>query len=130
MTTNGTPGRTTNRDGRRLPDGSQPRDNFAAFASARLIEDDEADVGAVAFDPSHHGDALADGRIVTGWEVFVGDESDDELSDAGSVRLPSLSWLVDRFPQLEPLFDTHDGSEASWVADETGALLPWEPEGG
>ena len=127
MSSNGAAGQASSQDGQRLPDGSQPRDNFAAFVSARLVEDDDADVGAVAFDPDHHGDTLGDGRIVTGWEVFVGDESDEELSDPGSVRLPSLSWLVERFPQLETLFDTHDGSEASWVVDETGALTPWEP---
>jgi len=33
---------------------------------------------------------------------------------------------VDRYPQLEPLFDDHDGSEASWVADDAGRLVPWE----
>ncbi len=112
--------------GGRLPDGDEPRDNFAAFVSARLIDDEEAEVGAVAFDPNHHGDELADGRIVTGWEVFVGDESEDELSDPEQVRLPSLSWLVERFPQLEELFDTHDGSEASWVTDDDGALVSWD----
>jgi hypothetical protein len=110
----------------RVPDGSEPRDNFAAFVSARLVDDEDAQVGAVAFDPNHHGDELGDGRIVTGWEVFVGDESEDELSDPDLVRLPSLSWLIDRFPQLEPLFDTHDGSLASWVADGDGALVPWD----
>ncbi len=113
-------------DGRRIPDGSEPRDNYAAFVSARLVDDDATDVGAVAFDPDHHGDELGDGRIVTGWEIFVGDESEDELSDPDLIRLPSLSWLIDRYPQLEPLFDDHDGTEASWVADEAGTLLPWD----
>ena len=110
----------------RLPDGDDPRDLFAAFVSARLIEDEDADVGAVTFDPDHDGDELGDGRTVTGWEIFVGDEAEEELSDPERVRLPSLSWLVDRFPQLEPLFDGHDGTEASWVADESGRLVPWE----
>jgi len=111
--------------GGRIPDGSQPRDNFAAFVSARLIDDEDVDVGAVAFDPDHHGDELGDGRIVTGWEIFVGDETEEELSDPEFIRLPSLSWLVDRYPQLRALFDEHDGTEASWVADEDGDLVPW-----
>lgn len=127
MTTNGNGGPAGGNAGEgRVPDGSSPRDNFAAFVSARLIDDPTADVGAVAFDPDHHGDELGDGRIVTGWEVFVGDESEDELSDPELIRLPSLSWLLDRFPQLGELFDTHDGSEASWVVDEYGALTPWQ----
>ncbi len=122
----GSGGPTGSSGGGRIPDGSQPRDNFAAFVSARLVDDDTADVGAVAFDPDHHGDALGDGRIVTGWEIFVGDEAEEELSDPRFIRLPSLSWLADRYPQLEPLFDEHDGSEASWVADDAGRLVPWD----
>ena len=131
MDTNGTTNGGLSASGAsgRLPDGEEPRDNFAAFVSARLVDDEDAEVGAVAFDPTHHGDELADGRIVTGWEVFVGDESEDELSDPDQVRLPSLSWLVDRFPQLEPLFDEHDGSEASWVADDDDeSLIPWDSD--
>ncbi len=123
----GSPGTGDGADGFRVPDGTEPRDNFAAFVSGRLVDDADADVGAVAFDPDHHGDQLEDGRIVTGWEVFVGDESEEELSDPELIRLPSLSWLVERFPQLEPLFDSHDGAEASWVADEDGTLHPWDP---
>lgn len=106
-------------------DGEDPLELLAAFVSARLVDDDDAEVGAVAFDPDHDGDQLADGRTVTGWEVFVGDESDEELSDPNRVRLPSLSWLVARFPALLGVFAGHDGSEASWVADDAGALVPW-----
>lgn len=109
-------------------DGDDPRDLLAAFASARLVDDEAADLGAVTFDPSHDGDELGDGRTVTGWEVFVGDESEDELSDPELIRLPSLSWLVDRFPQLEPVFASHDGGEASWVAADDGTLVPWDGE--
>jgi hypothetical protein len=111
-----------------LFDGDDPRERLAAFVSARLVDDEAADVGAVAFDPSHDGDELGDGRTVTGWEIFVGDETEDELSDPEQIRLPSLSWLVDRFPQLTPLFDSHDGSEASWVRDDDGSLVPWEDD--
>lgn len=113
-----------------LPDleGDDPRELSAAFASARLIDDEAADLGAVTFDPSHDGDELADGRTVTGWEVFVGDETEDELTDPELIRLPSLSVLLDRFPQLAPIVDDHDGSEASWVVDEGGSLIPWNGE--
>lgn len=106
-------------------DGDDPMDRLAAFVSARLVENEEGRVGAVAFDPDHDGDELADGRTVTGWEIFVGDETDEELRDADRVRLPSLSWLLSRYPELAPLFEDHDGSEASWVAGEDGRLVPW-----
>jgi hypothetical protein len=111
-------------------DVDDPRDLLAAFVSARLVDDEDADVGAVAFDPDHDGDELADGRTVTGWEIFAGTETEEELTDPERIRLPSLSWLVDRFPQLASLFADHDGSEASWVVDEDGVLVPWEGDGG
>jgi len=118
----------TSNDGLPSLESDDPRDLLAAFVSARLVDDEDAEVGAVAFDPDHDGDELADGRTVTGWEVFAGDETEDELSDPERIRLPSLSWLVDRFPQLEPVFAGHDGSEASWVADDEGVLVPWDDE--
>ncbi len=106
-------------------DGEDPLELLAAFVSARLVENDDAQLGALAFDPNHDGDELADGRTVTGWEIFVGDETEEELSDAERVRLPSLSWVVERFPAVVRVLEGHDGSEASWVADEDGTLAPW-----
>lgn len=106
-------------------DGDDPLARMAAFVSARLVDDDDATVGAVSFDPDHHGDELGDGRTVTGWEIFVGDETEEELRDPECVRLPSLSWLVARYPELDPIFEHHDGSLASWV-DEGGQLVPWD----
>jgi hypothetical protein len=99
-----------------------PLEDLAAFVSARLLEDDALEPGVVTFDPDDHGHELGDGRTVTGWQVFVGDETPEELDDPERIRLPSLAWLVQRYPDLLPIVETHDGSEASWVRDEDGRL--------
>jgi hypothetical protein len=104
-------------------DEDDPLEDLAAFVSARLLEDDDLEPGVVSFDPDHHGNELGDGRTVTGWQLFVGDETDDELDDPERIRLPSLVWLVQRYPDLLALVETHDGSEASWVRDADGRLV-------
>jgi hypothetical protein len=104
-------------------DDEDPLEDLAAFVSARLLEDDRLEPGVVTFDPDDHGHELADGRTVTGWQVFVGDETPDELDDPERIRLPSLGWLVQRYPDLLALVESHDGSEASWTRAEDGRLV-------
>jgi hypothetical protein len=103
-----------------------PLEDLAAFVSARLLEDDRLEPGVVSFDPDDHGRELGDGRTVTGWQLFVGDETPDELDDPERIRLPSLAWLVQRYPDLFALVETHDGAEASWIRDAQGRLVPHE----
>jgi uncharacterized protein YegJ (DUF2314 family) len=100
-----------------------PLEDLAAFVSARLLEDDGLEPGVVTFDPDDHGRELGDGRTVTGWQLFVGDETPDELDDPERIRLPSLAWLVQRYPDLLALVETHDGAETSWVRGEDGRLV-------
>jgi hypothetical protein len=107
-------------------DEPDPLEGLAAFASARLLEDDALEPGVVTFDPDHDGHELEDGRTVTGWELFVGDETPAELDDPERIRIPSLAWLVQRYPELLELVDAHDGSETSWIRDETGTLVVHE----
>jgi hypothetical protein len=107
-------------------DEEDPLEDLAAFVSARLLEDDRLEPGVVTFDPDDHGHELGDGRTVTGWQVFVGDETPDELDDPERIRLPSLGWLVQRYPDLLALVETHDGRETSWVRDARGRLVPYE----
>jgi hypothetical protein len=107
-------------------DEEDPFDGLAAFVTARLLEDDDLEPGVVSFDPDHHGHDLGDGRTVTGWQVFVGDETEDELDDAERIRLPSLGWLVRRYPELMALLESHDGREASWIRGQDGRLVPAE----
>jgi hypothetical protein len=107
-------------------DEEDPLEDLAAFASARLLEDDTLELGVVTFDPDDHGRELGDGRTVTGWQLFVGDESPEELDDPERIRLPSLAWLVQRYPELLALVETHDGRDTSWIRDEQGRLAPHE----
>jgi hypothetical protein len=100
-----------------------PLEDLAGFVSARLLEDDRLEPGVVTFDPDDHGRELGDGRTVTGWQVFVGDETPAELDDPERIRLPSLAWLVQRYPDLLALVETHDGAEASWVRGDDGRFV-------
>ena len=95
-------------------------DDLAVFASGRLI-DTGARVGALAFDPGDRGRPLGDGRTISGWSVFVGDETEEELEDAERIRLPSLSAVLEQDPTLAEVIDPHDGTAANWSRDDTGA---------
>lgn len=54
----------------------------------------------------------------SGWQVLVGDETDEELSDASNVLLQPLGFVADRWPELRSMFDAGEvGSE--WVWDDT-----------
>ena len=102
-------------------------ERLAVYASARLV-DTGAAVGAIAYDPDDAGRVLADGREVSGWSVFVGEETEEELSDAERLRLPSLAWVVTRDPGVAMVTAGHDGSAGYWVRGEDGAsgLPSWE----
>jgi len=102
-------------------------ERLAVYASARLV-DTGALVGAIAFDPVDAGRALGDGREVSGWSVFVGEETEEELSDAERVRLPSLAWVVARDPAVAMVTAGHDGSAGYWVRgeDDVSGLPRWE----
>lgn len=53
----------------------------------------------------------------SGWQVLVGDETDEELSDASNVLLQALGFVSDRWPELRPVFDAGEvGSK--WVWDD------------
>lgn len=99
----------------------------AVYASGRLVDTD-ALVGAALFEPADAGRPLADGRTVSGWSVFTGEESDQELTDAERMRLPSLAWVLARDPALALLTAGHDGSAGYWVRgqDRGDGLPQWE----
>lgn len=109
--------------------GDEPdrADVLAVFASGRLV-DTEVHVGAIAFDPADAGRALGDGREVSGWSVFTGEETDEELADAERVRLPSLRWVLARDPAVAFVTGGHDGTAGYWVRGEDRAdgLPSWE----
>lgn len=100
---------------------------MAVYASARLV-DTGASVGAIAFEPADAGRALGDGRAISGWSVFTGEETEEELTDAERVRLPSLSWVVSHDPAVAMVTAGHDGSAGYWVRDDddTNGLPGWQ----
>jgi hypothetical protein len=100
-------------------DSTTLADDLASFASARLV-DTGLPVGAIAFEPSGRGRGLADGRTVSGWSFFAGDETDEELEDPERIRMPSLSWVLERDPSVADVLDHHDGTLAFWARDGDG----------
>jgi hypothetical protein len=102
---------------------ADPLEGLAAFVSARLLEDDGLEPGVVTFDPDDHGRELGDGRTVTGWQVFVGDETPTSSTipnGSGCPRWPGWSSVT---RTSSPLVETHDGAETSWVRGDDGRLV-------
>lgn len=110
----------TTADGADPATGVDRAEVLAVYASGRLVDTD-ALVGAIGFDPADAGRALADGRVISGWSVFTGEETDEELTDAERVRLPSLAWVLERDPAVVLVTAGHDGSAGYWVRDDDRA---------
>ncbi|MFO7960763.1 MAG: DUF2185 domain-containing protein [Nitriliruptoraceae bacterium] len=102
-------------------------ERLAVYASARLVDTGQA-VGAIAFDPDAAGRVMGDGREISGWSVFQGEETEEELSDAERLRLPSLAWVVTRDPAVAMVTAGHDGTPGYWVRseDDASGLPSWE----
>jgi hypothetical protein len=82
-----------------------------AFAARRLIEDDTLVPGYVYHDPDDESlPAAPDGSRASGWNLLVGDETEDELADAKSLIMPELGWLAQRYPAFGEL--VHAGFRA------------------
>lgn len=60
----------------------------------------------------------------SGWRALVGDESDEEVNDAANVLRQAVGFLLDRWPELRPVFETDPGN-GQWSWDErSGRYLP------
>jgi hypothetical protein len=60
----------------------------------------------------------------SGWRALVGDETADELNDAACILLQELGFVLDRWPELRPVFKT-DPENGGWEWDEqTRRYLP------
>jgi hypothetical protein len=93
--------------------------SLLAFANRRLIEDDTLLPRYVFHDPSERDrPPTASGRRSSGWCLFVGDESDDEVNNAGNVLTPDLGWLAERYPAFGELVrQSPGGREYEWDTD-------------
>ena len=55
----------------------------------------------------------------SGWRALVGDESAEEVDDPGNVLLQAVGYLLDRWPELRPVFET-DPANGAWAWDADG----------
>lgn len=56
----------------------------------------------------------------SGWQALVGDETEDELENPDNVLFQALGFVLDRWPELAPVFaDT--GKASQWEWDEASA---------
>lgn len=122
-----------------------PYEGKVAFANRRLVEDDGLDPGFVVHDPSDEQlpplpvsstwrpegattngvqATRSDGRIASGWQLLVGDETEEELEDPSNVLLPHLPWLMERYPAFGALVASGT-SGGEWLLDEdTNQYVP------
>jgi hypothetical protein len=93
-------------------------DDIKAFAARRLIEDDTLVPWYVYHDPSEAQRPASHGRRSSGWCLLVGDETEELLADADQILLPSLGWLVERYPAFGEIVRTGvSGREYEWDPD-------------
>lgn len=78
------------------------------FVSRRSQVDDVRPSYVYREDPDNEQDS--------GWRALVGDESVQEVDDPSNVLLQDLGYLLDRWPELRPVFKT-DPVNAEWVWD-------------
>ena len=52
----------------------------------------------------------------SGWRGLVGDESAAEVDDPHNALLQQVGFLLDRWPELQPVFET-DPRNGSWAWD-------------
>jgi hypothetical protein len=107
-----------------------PYEALVLYASARLLDRDDNEVGYAVFDTDDVGREVADDRSISGWQAMVGDETEEELDDVEAVRLPSLSWFMQREPAFAWLVQQHDGTDGAWARRpdlDTDEAPGWEP---
>jgi hypothetical protein len=104
-----------------LSDEPSAYEKLVAFVNRRLLEDDDLEPGFVVHEPA--GSELnlrSDGRLPSGWQLLVGDETEAELEDPQNVRAPNLGWLLERCPVFGALVDS-GASDGSWLPSTDGS---------
>jgi hypothetical protein len=90
------------------------------FVSRRSHDEDVRPSYVYREDPDNDQDS--------GWRAMVGDETDEEINDAANVLLQPLGYLLDRWPELRPVFKT-DPSNAEWIWDQSALFYTQVPPG-
>ncbi len=108
-----------------------PEEVPVAFVNRRLLEREELVPAVVCHDPAEEDrPPLPDGRRSSGWQLLVGDETEEELEDADGFELVPLADLVTRYPAFGALVAANDqGRQYLWDAD-AGHYVdngPYEP---
>ncbi len=65
----------------------------------------------------------------SGWQALVGDETDDELEDRHNILFQALGFVLDRWPELEPVFADRS-RHAEWVWNAEAGRYSRVPETG
>jgi hypothetical protein len=91
------------------------------FVSRRLHEQDTRP-GFVYREPPDDDDD-------SGWRALVGDESQDEVDDPGSILVHPVGFMLDRWPELRAVLET-DPKLGAWAWDAaTEQFVPHEDTG-
>jgi hypothetical protein len=92
-----------------------------AFVNRRLVDDDDLEPCVAIHDPADLAmTPHSDGTRPSGWQLLVGDETDDELSDPAGVLMPNLLWLMNRYPSFGTLVRS-GASDGAWRLSRDGA---------
>lgn len=94
-----------------------PYENLLAFANRRLIDDDSLEAGYVVHDPSDTNlEPTSHGERASGWQLLVGDETDEEVENPDSGLVPNLAWLMERYPAFAELV-LSGAQDGEWELD-------------
>jgi hypothetical protein len=65
----------------------------------------------------------------SGWRALVGDETEAEVDDPGTILLQELGPVLERWPELRVLVET-GSADGAWSWDEAaGRYVPLHPNG-
>jgi Uncharacterized protein conserved in bacteria (DUF2314) len=89
----------------------------------RLLDDDSLEPEWATHHPEDEERELADGRRPSGWDLVIGDESEEEFNDTSNHRLPDLGWVMERYPAFGDLVRS-GARDGTWRRDpETGRYV-------
>jgi hypothetical protein len=92
-----------------------PYENLLAFANKRLITNDALQPGVVIHDMADlQLKPRSDGTKASGWQLMVGDETQEETDNPSSLLVPNLAWLMERYPVFGALVSS-GARDGRWI---------------